>query len=49
MKLEEVKGLGTIDKCLLISEDKSNKFNGSIFTNLPSMEMFKDLVLEDDD
>lgn len=45
MKLEEIKGLD----CLLISEDKSAKFNGSIFTNLPSMEMFKDLVLEEDD
>lgn len=47
MKLEELKGFGTTDNCLLISEEK-NKFNGSIFTNLPSMEMFKELVLEED-
>jgi hypothetical protein len=48
MKLEEVKGIGANDNCLLISEETSNKFNGSIFTNLPSMEMFKELVLEED-
>jgi hypothetical protein len=48
MKLEEIKGSGCDENCLLISEDKSTKFNGSIFTNIPSMEMFKDLVLEDD-
>lgn len=48
MKLEEIKGLGSAENCLLISEDKSTKFNGSIFTNLPSMEMFKDLILEED-
>lgn len=48
MRMEELKGLGANDNCLMISEDKSNKFNGSIFTNLPSMEMFKELVLEED-
>jgi hypothetical protein len=49
MKLEYVKGEhGSKDNCLLISEDKSSKFSGSIFTNLPSMEMFKELVLDDE-
>lgn len=48
MKLESIKGFGTKDDCLLISEDTSTKFSGSIFTNLPSMEMFKELVIEDD-
>lgn len=48
MKLEKIKGFGLKDSCLLISEDKSTKFSGSIFTNLPSMEMFKELVLEDE-
>lgn len=47
MKLEEVKSFGSTNNCLLISEDKTNKFSGSIFTNLPTMEMFKELVLED--
>ncbi len=49
MRLEEVKGLGLIDNCLLISEDKSKKFNGSIFTNVASKEMLKELVFDDDD
>lgn len=48
MSMVELKGFGLNEGCLLISEDKSNKFNGSIFTNLPSMEMFKELVLEED-
>jgi Methylmalonic aciduria and homocystinuria type D protein len=48
MKLEKVKGLGAKEDCLLISQDKSSKFSGSIFTNLPSMEMFRELVLEED-
>jgi hypothetical protein len=49
MKLESIKGFGNKDSCLLISEDKSPKFSGSVFTNLPSIEMFKELVLEEDD
>lgn len=48
MKLESIKGFAAKDPCLLISEDKSSKFSGSVFTNLPSMEMFRELVLEDD-
>lgn len=48
MKLEEIKGFGAKETCLLISEDKSAKFSGSVFTNLPSMEMYKELVLEDE-
>jgi hypothetical protein len=49
MKLESVKGLGTKDNCMLISEDKSSKFSGSVFTSMPSMKMFKELVLDDDE
>ncbi|XP_070496280.1 methylmalonic aciduria and homocystinuria type D homolog, mitochondrial [Chironomus tepperi] len=49
MKLESIKGFGNKDSCLLISEDKSPKFSGSVFTNLPSIEMFKELVLEEDE
>ncbi|KAG5682366.1 hypothetical protein PVAND_011722 [Polypedilum vanderplanki] len=49
MKLESVNGHGTKDNCLLISEDKSNKFSGSVFTNLPSLDMFKELVLNNNE
>jgi hypothetical protein len=49
MKMENVKGFGAKDHCLLIAEDKSSKFSGSVFTNLPSMEMFKELVLDEDE
>ncbi|KAG5680052.1 hypothetical protein PVAND_009583 [Polypedilum vanderplanki] len=49
MKLESVNGHGIKDNCLLISEDKSNKFFGSVFTNLPSLNMFKELVLNNNE
>jgi hypothetical protein len=48
MKFEEIKASGAEDNCLLISEDKSTKFSGSIFSNIPAnIELIKDLILEE--
>lgn len=48
MKLEEIKAVGAEENCLLICEDKSMKFSGSIFTNIPAnLELIKDLILEE--
>lgn len=47
MKLEEIKAAGADENCLLICEDLSTKFSGSIFTNIPpNLELIKDLILE---
>lgn len=48
MKFEEIKASGADENCLLMLEDKSTKFSGSVFTNIPSnLELIKDLILED--
>jgi hypothetical protein len=48
MKLEEIKAVGADENCLLMCEDKSPKFSGSIYTNIPAnLELIKDLILED--
>lgn len=45
MKLEEVKAFGANENCLLISEDKSRKFSGSVFSNIPAnLELISDLI-----
>ncbi|CRL02456.1 CLUMA_CG015211, isoform A, partial [Clunio marinus] len=45
--LEEIKASGANENCLLISEDKSSKFSGSLFSNIPpNLEMVKELILD---
>lgn len=36
MKMEEIQAVGANENCLLISEDESTKFSGTIFTNIPA-------------
>lgn len=49
MKFEEIKALGAEENCLLMCEDKSTKFSGSVFTNIPSnLEFIKDMILDQD-
>lgn len=36
MKMEEIEAVGANENCLLISEDESTKFSGTIFTNIPA-------------
>lgn len=48
MKFEEIKAVGADENCLLICEDKSTKFSGSVFSNIPAnLELIKDLILEE--
>lgn len=48
MKFEEIKAVGADENCLLLSEDKSSKFSGSIFSNIPAnLELIKDLILDE--
>jgi hypothetical protein len=48
MKFEEIKAVGAEEHCLLICEDKSTKFSGSIYSNIPAnLELIKDLILDD--
>lgn len=48
MKFEEIQASGAEENCLLISEDKSTKFSGSIFSNIPAnLDLIKDLILDD--
>jgi hypothetical protein len=47
MKLEEIKAEGAAENCLILSQDKSTKFSGSIFSNIPSnLDMIKELILD---
>lgn len=48
MKFEEIKAVGANENCLLICEDKSTKFSGSVFSNIPAnLELIKDLILNE--
>jgi Methylmalonic aciduria and homocystinuria type D protein len=48
MQFEEIKADGAEENCLLICEDKSTKFSGSIYSNIPAnIELIKDLILDD--
>lgn len=48
MKFEEIKAEGADEDCLLISEDLSTRFSGSIFSNIPAnLELIKDLILDE--
>lgn len=45
MKLEEIKAVGAEQNCLLLCEDKSTKFSGSIFSNIPpNMDLIQELM-----
>jgi len=47
MKLEEIKAAGANENCLLICEDKSKKFSGSVFSNIPAnLGLISDLILD---
>lgn len=48
MKFEEIKAVGADENCILICEDKSTKFSGSVFSNIPAnLELIKDLIIEE--
>jgi len=48
MKFEEIKAVGANENCVLICEDKSTRFSGTVFTNIPpNLELIKDLILEE--
>lgn len=50
MKFEEIPAVGADENCVLICEDKSVKFSGSIFSNIPSnLEMIKELIMDEDE
>lgn len=48
MKFEEIPAIGADENCVLICEDKSVKFSGSIFSNIPAnLDMIKELINDD--
>lgn len=47
MKFEEIKAAGADENCLLISEDKSTKFSGSVFSNIPAnLDVIKEFLVD---
>lgn len=48
MKFEEVKATGTDENVLILSEDKSQRFSGSIFTNISADLVLIKEFLDDD-
>lgn len=47
MKFEEIEAEGANENTLIICEDKSPKFSGSVFTNIPpSLDLIKELILD---
>lgn len=49
MKFEEIIAEGAGQNCIVLCEDKSLKFSGSVFSNIPTnLEMMKELIADDE-